>query len=121
MGYSENITLNGVVLFVTKINPTRGPKTVKQKMGRDMVQIRIVGSPNNQYTIGVTGVLLGTTQANLDTNKSALVALDNGSAYAYIDGLHNGTYIIEPGSLRFDDSGETFHGLYYYSMNLVQQ
>ena len=120
-GYADTTLYNSVVLNVTNISGKKATKTIKQKLGKDLVEMKVVGMGKQQWELNISGIVMGTTSTNLDTNRSNLVALDCASAYAYVDGLHNGTYIVRPGSLNFEDSGETSHGHVKYTMSLVQQ
>jgi hypothetical protein len=121
MVYNSTITFNGVLLRIDSITRVKNQKTVKQQIGRSIAQIPILGLSSQQYELQVTGYITGTTTSDLDTNRAALEALDIAMPYQWIDGIHTaGTYIMMPGSLKFDDSGEKpLH--YTYSFSLVQQ
>ena len=119
-GYSNNITYNSVVLNITGMNANKVTKTVKQKMGKSLIEITTIGSGNKQWELDVTGVISGTTLANVDTNRSALVALDVASSYAYVDGVHDGNYFMKPGTLRFTDDGGSAQSYSQYSMTLIE-
>jgi hypothetical protein len=118
--YAGTVTYNGKVLFITSVTPTKTQKTIKQQIGKSIAEIRILGLATQQWELNVSGIIVGTTTANLDTNRTNLETLDSATPYAWVDGLHNGTYILQPGTLKFDDSGDKpVH--YTYQFNLVQQ
>jgi hypothetical protein len=120
MVYSDTVTFNGVVLFVTNVTPTKTQKTVKQQIGKSIAEIRILGLSTQQWELNVSGIVTGTTTALLTTNRTNLEALDAATPYAWTDGYHNGTYILQPGTLKFDDSGEKpMH--YTYQFTIIQQ
>jgi len=119
MAYDNEITFGGKVLNVTSVTPVKTQKTTKQKIGKSVAQIRIIGLNTQQWELSVSGYILGTTSANKDTNRSNLEALDDADAHAWVDGLHNGTYIVT--NLKFDDTGETVHTHYAYSFKLVEE
>ena len=121
MAYSNTPTLNSVVLHITNIKPVKAPKTIKQIMGKELTEISIIGLEAQQNVLQIDGRVIGTTSANLDTNRTDLEALDSVTAYDYVDGLHNGTYIVQPGSLQFDDEAGEVEGSHKYTMTLVQQ
>ena len=119
--YSGTVTFNGIVLFVTSVTPTKTQKTIKQQIGKSIAEIRILGLNTQQWELNVSGMVVGTTSENLDNNRYNIEQLDSASPYAWVDGMHNGTYILQPGSLRFDDAGEKAHSYYTYQFNIVQQ
>ena len=119
--YADTVTYNSKVLFVTSVTPTKTQKTIKQLIGRSVAEIKILGLATQQWELNVAGIIMGTTSANLDTNRSNLEALDVATPYDWVDGLHNGTYILQPGSLKFDDSGEKTHTHYTYNFTIIQK
>ena len=116
-----DVTFNSVPLNVTDIIPIKEQKTIKQVIGKKLAEIKVLGLASQQWRLQITGNVLGTSTSNLDTNRSNLEALDSVTPYVFADGaLHNGTYILVPGSLQFSDSGsKPVH--YDYTMTLVQQ
>ena len=118
--YSD-ITFNSVTLRVTSITPTRKQKSRKIILGKSMKEVNVIGLAAQQWDLSVSGVVLGTTSSNLSTNRASIEALDVVTPYAYTDGIHNGTYLLVPGSLKFSDKG-TDVGMYYnYSFRLVEE
>ena len=119
MPYNNEITFNGVVLHVPTCTPLKKQKKLKQVMGRTLTQINIIGLDDSQWELDIKGIIYGTTTADVDTNRSNLEALDNATAYTYLDGVHDGNYFLEPGSLKFADKGDE-KGHYKYTMRLVE-
>jgi len=119
--YDNNITFNGVRLMVKSLTPIRRQKTVKQIMGKSLSQSTVLGITDQQWTLQINGVIIGTTSQNISDNRTAIEALDSDTPYAYVDGIHNGTYIMTPGTLAIRDSGENVESLYPYTVTLVEQ
>jgi len=119
MGY-ENITLGGYPLNITDINPTQKQKTRKVVLGQTLIESSIIGLNAKQWELSVSGMIVGTTSDILDTNRRNLEAMDNSETYAYSDGLKTGTYMIKPGTLSFQDSGNDVGHVYRYTMVLIE-
>ena len=119
MVYSD-VTYGGVNLNVTSVSPTKSQKTIKQVVGKTLTEVRVLGVGGQQWRLQLSGIVFGTTQANLNTNRSAIEALDDAQPHTYVDGLHDGTYYVETGSMGFEDSGENSFSHYKYTMTLVE-
>jgi len=119
--YGSTITYSGLTLRVTNINAIKVPSTVKQQMGKDVVEIRILGRSVQDWELSVTGLILGDSLSELSTNRAALETADDADVHAYVDGIHDGNYIIVPGSLKFDDKDDTNGSHYNYFMTLKQK
>ena len=115
------VTLNSVDLFVDTIIPTMEPRTVKQVVGKRLVETPILGSNEFQYRLSISGTITATTANTLEQNRDAIIALNNLNAYAYVDGRHDGNYIIVPNSLQFEDSAEDYFSVARYKMELVEE
>lgn len=120
MVYNGNILFNSVPLYLTKVSPMKRKKTIKQKIGKSLGQLNVIGMDAQEYILDCSGKVYGTTDANLTTNRANIEALDDNNSYAFVDGIHDGSYIVVPSSLKFEDSGETI-GYYDYSFTLVQE
>lgn len=119
--YNDIITLGGEKLFVTKVNPTRVQKTIKQVIGAELVEVNVLGLKQKQWVLDIDGVIVADNDATLQVRRASLEALDNTNAHILDDGHHNGSYFIVPGSLQFDDVGDTVHSIYRYRMTLVEK
>ena len=119
--YASQITFNSVILNITSIKPIKTQKTIKQIIGKEVSEINVIGLDAQQNEFDVKGIVLGTTTANLDTNRTAVEGLDSATPYDWVDGLHTGTCIMMPGSLNFDDTGEKAHTYYTYGFKLIEQ
>ena len=120
MGYTYGL-LNGIALNVKSCTESRPQKRLKQVMGSSLSQISIIGMGDKQWELDLSCLVLGTTSANLDTNRAAIQALRDCGTYAFVDGLHDGTYIIVPESLIFSDTGENANTSYKFTVKLVQE
>jgi len=121
VGYNDTVTFNGISLYVTSVGASRRQKTIKQIMGKTVTQTEILGLSTQQWELEISGKILGATVTLVATNRAVLEALDNTTPYAYTDGIHDGTYIMVPGSLRFNDNGETGNTSFEYSFSLIEQ
>ena len=119
--YGSSITYNGVPLYVRSMSPTRKQKTRKSVIGKKLTQVNILGLNSQQWELQINGVITGTTAANLSTNRAAIEALDVITPYAYVDGIHNGTYILSPGSLNINDTSDDAGMKYDYALTLVEE
>ena len=119
--YASQIIFNSVVLNVQSLNPVRVQKTRKSVVGKSLAEIKIIGLADQQWELDIDGIIYGTTSANVSTNRAAVEALDSVTAYAYTDGIHNGTYFMKPGSLKIKDKSDDVGGKYDYSMVLVEE
>lgn len=119
MGLYNTITFGGVELKVTRIRPTKRQKTVKQMVGRSVSQINIIGLDAQQWELDITGVITG-SENDMLSGRSALVALSDSKPHMLVDGVHNGYFYVVPGSLAFDDVGDSIHSIYRYTMTLIE-
>ena len=118
--YDGNVVFGGESLKITNLTPIKTQKTIKQVMGKSVAQVKIIGLNAQQWRLELSGHIFGTTSANLSSNRANLEALDVASVYSYTDGIHDGSYIIEPGSLKFKDSGDDANSKYDFSMRLLE-
>jgi len=121
MGQYTTITFGGVTLHVTNLTPLRNASAVRQKLGKDVATIQVLGRLVQDWELQLSGIVFGTTATNLSTNRASLETPDDADAHAFVDGIHNGTYIMEPGSLQFSDSGDDARTVFKYQAKLVQK
>lgn len=119
--YDSTITYNSVSLHVQSITPTRRQKTRKSVIGKTLTQVKIIGLNAQQWELKINGVIIGSTAANLSTNRAAIEALDVITPYTYVDGIHNGTYILSPSSLIIKDTSDDAGMKYQYSLTLIEE
>jgi len=122
VGYSD-ITFGGVSLNITQIRPVHVQKRKKNVIGKSLVQSQIIGLSDKQWEISLTGYIVGENKTDLYNKRSAIEILDDTSTHSYVDGIHDGTYYIVPGSLIFNDTEETAGTNMYltYTMKLVEE
>ena len=116
MTYSGTITYGGVTLYITSLTPKRVQYKKKQVLGKTVVEVPIIGLNSQQWELQINGIMY----TDIDTERTALEALDDATPHAFVDGLHNQNYYIKPGSLSFKDSGDRGGMSYTYSMTLLQ-
>lgn len=121
MAVYTNVTFNSVELHILDASAKKVQKTRKSVIGKTLVQTNIIGLGAQQWELNVSGRVVGTTSTNLGTNRAVIEAFDDLTAYAYVDGIHDGNYYVEPGSLEFDDDGDDTNMTYKYSMTLVEE
>lgn len=117
----DTVILNGVELQVVSMSPSRRPKTIKQIVGKNLAQTSILGATQFQWELSIRGILVADDTHTLEEKRNLLLSMENLIPYQYIDGLHNGYYYIEPGSLSFSDSGDDQFSVARYTMNLIQE
>jgi hypothetical protein len=120
--YDSSITFGGYILYVSNISVTKQPGTIKQKLGRNIVEYGVVGRQTFDWKIQISGeILAGTTDGiTRAAQRANLEELDDAESHAYTDGIHDGNYIIQPGSLSFTDSSDKQMALYNYSLTLIE-
>ena len=119
--YASTITYNSVVLHVVNLTPVKTQKTRKSTIGKTLTQVPIIGMNDYQWVLALSGVIYGTTVAILSTNGAAIEGLDTVTPYLFTDGIHNGTYILEPKSLVIRDTADNVGSKYDYQMKLVEE
>ena len=119
--YADSITFNGVALNVLSVTPSKVQKIIKQKIGKTVSEVKVLGRSSQQWELEVSGKIYGTTLANVGDNRANLEALDSATPYAFVDGIHNGTYIMKPGSLDFSDTGSDVNSSYTYKFSIVEE
>jgi hypothetical protein len=117
--YTDTL-FNGVSLRTTSVTPSRVQSTKKQIVGKTLTEIKVLGLTGQQWELNISGVCYGTTAANLSVNRAAIEALDDATTHAYVDGIHDGNFIVVPGSLQFNDADENIN-FYRYSLKLVEE
>jgi len=115
--YSQ-ATFDGNVINITSISPSKLPSTKKQRIGRQLVKLTIPGRNASDWRLRISGIIV----SDLSNERAALENLDDANKYAYVDGIHDGDYVIETGSLVFkDDENSAATGTNFkYSMMLIQ-
>ena len=121
MANYSTITYNGVTLDVLSITPKKEQKTKKSVIGKSLIQTPIIGMGEQQWVLQINGVVTGTSESDLATKRAEIEALDDVSAFEYVDGIHDGTYYLEPGSLSFNDDSGDAGSHYKYTLTLVQE
>ena len=119
--YAGTITFNGKVLKLTRLTPTKQQKTRKSVVGKTIVEAKVIGLADQQWRLVAEGLVTGTSSDLLAANRGTVEALDDATPHALVDGIHNGTYICVPGSMRFDDSGDMGNMSYLYSIEFVEE
>lgn len=116
--YNENETVmyNDGELLVTNLVPSKLQKTRKSTIGKSLVEADIIGMNAQQWRLNVSGIIY----ASIGTARARIEALDDASAHAYTDGIHDGNFAIEPGSLVFTDSATDAGMMYRYKMVLLE-
>ena len=120
MAIYNNITFGNLTLQVTSINVHREPKTKKQIIGSRMVDLEILGTSTQQWKLSISGIITSDSSLNLKDKRIMLQSLDNARPHDYVDGYHDGVYVLVPNTLRFSDIGEHVNNMYEFTMELVE-
>lgn len=110
------ITFGGITLNVSELVPVKVPGTIKQIVGRQLIQHNLPGRAVQDWSITISGEFFEGTR---DTLRTDLENLDDLNVYAYVDGIHDGQYILVPGTLQFTDSGVE-PNRYLYTLQIIQ-
>jgi hypothetical protein len=121
MAYGLTFTYGGQTIHASDMVPTKVPSTTKQKIGTRVVEIPVLGKSTQDYMLNITGIIIASSLTELGTLRAALEALDDGEPHAYVDGIHDGNYIIQTRSLKFQDTGQRGNMSYVYTMVLIQK
>ena len=101
MGYNTatygTITFNLLNLITSQVQATR-----KQKIGRTLVLNNVI-TDKQDLQLNITGRNSG-NQAQMDTLRSDLQAIEDGLKHNYNDGVNSGDFILIPGTLSFNES-----------------
>jgi len=119
--YSETLSFNGVTMHILSLTPVKTQRTRNKIIGSSLVRYKIIGLQDKQWELSGSGIVTGTSPTNLSTNRAAIEAMDDAASHALVDGIHNGTYFMVPGSLQFNDSGDRAGMSYSYSFKLVEE
>ena len=109
----STITFGALTLKVDRITPEKVPGTVKQVVGKDLIQKNIPGRTVQDWRLVINGRLVGSTR---HTDRTTLTGYDDLTTHA-VDALHDGSYFIE--SLVFDDANN-LSTRYNYTLVLIQ-
>lgn len=118
--YGATISFGGVTLEVTSITPTKVQKTRKSVLGKSLIETKIIGLGTTQWKLVVSGVVTGSSVSSLGTNRAAIEALDDVEPHIFVDGIHDCTAYMIPGTLQFKDNNDRGNMSYIYSFTLVE-
>ena len=120
MGNYTTISFNGVALQVLSCSANKIPRTRKYALGKQLVEVPILGINAQQWELSLTCVITASTHEQLGIKRAEIEELDDVEAYDLVDGIHDGSYYIVPGSLIFSDSGEGAGMIYRYTVRLIE-
>jgi hypothetical protein len=112
--------LDGTTLNILSATPVRRQKTRKSVIGMTLTEVSIIGLNAQQWEIKLNGIITGTSDADLSSKRAVIEAFDDVATHAYVDGIHDGTYYVQPNSLSFEDTGDYGNMSFRYSLTLVE-
>jgi len=120
-GY-DTITFGGTTLEIVNMRVRKVPSTLKQKVGRVLVMIPVIGRDALDYQFEIEGVVTGASLSELESGRSAIEALNDVQTHSLVTGIsdHAGDYIMVPDSLEWDDASDDVQSLYRYRFTLIQ-
>lgn len=121
MAQYSQITYNGINLNVLSVTPKKVQKSIKQVLGKSLIQTRVIGLASQQWELDISGKVTGTTASNLSTNRANIENLNDVTVHAYVDGIHDGNYYLVPESLQFNDVGDDANSSYTYGFTLIEE
>ena len=113
----SNITYSEGRIGLVSVSAREMQKTRKTVIGKTLVQTNIIGLNDKQWVLNVKGIIT----ASLGTARARIEGYDDAESHAYVDGIHDGTYYVKPGTLIFNDKEEDVGNIYRYSMTLVEE
>lgn len=115
--YNDIISFGGI--FFKKINITASEKqsTLKTNIGKNFVEKSIFARNKNDTVLQITGIIDGLSQTSAQTrataiqnDRASLIVLDDGFKHSYNDGKHNTEFVIQKGSLVWQDPSNRENG-----------
>ena len=108
--YNQIATFGGVYFEIGDVTHSEKSATLKTNIGKTFVEKDIPLRDNNNQILNIQGVITGvhrssgTSQSDaIETDRAALIALDDGNYHAYDDGKHSGNFVIQKESLTWND------------------
>ena len=117
---TTSITFGSVLLdggsggnYIERLTPTKVPGSLKQVFNENVTITEIPGR-TKEWQVDINGFLSG---GNRDADEDTLETYNNGSVRQFIDGKHNGNYVIMSLEFPKENRGNT---LYPYRMTIRQ-
>ena len=111
--YNEVFTFGGETIYAKTMTPNKVPGTVKQVIGKQIIKHSTPGRNMYDWELTISGVIY----LDKEANRIALEAFWDGVKHAFVDGKHDGNYLVE--TLTFNDSGSNPTS-YDYTLQLTQ-
>lgn len=115
--YKKITSFGTIYLRLGNISSREQPSTLKHTLGKMLVEKSIPLRDTKDTVLSVPGIITGLSRTPgesvstaLERDRLALIDLDDGNYHAWIDGRHNGNFVIIPGSLIWDDSADRVTG-----------
>lgn len=115
--YTDVASFGGVNFKIGNVTPRRKPSTLKTNLGKTFIEKEIPLRNTVDRLLSVTGVIEGLSQTSaqtrataIETDRTALEALEDGYFHAYADGRHTGNFVIVPETLVFPDPADRKEG-----------
>ena len=121
MAIYTDITFGDITLRAKNINAKKVQKTRKSVIGKTLIETDILGMGDQQWELDIEGVIVESGFTALSSAREDIEGLNDVDTHTYVDGMHDGTFYLVPGSLVFDDSGDQVQMFYTYRMKLVEQ
>lgn len=126
--YSSVASFGGVYFKLAPVVAGQQQSTLKTNIGKKCIQKEIPMRNAKDRILEISGVITGLSQTAgqtqaqaIETDRTALIALDDGYFHAYNDGKHSGNFVIINDSLSWDDSSDRLAGQpYKFTMTLVE-
>ena len=113
----QGIVLGNITINLNQITANKIPGTKKQKVGKALIQHSPVEYTTQDWHLMISAELTG---ANKDADRTAIEEYDDLTPISFTDNQHNGTYIIIPGTLQFNDLSANVNAIYQFSVELIQ-
>ena len=103
--YRQIFSFGNLEFYGSLENPIKKPSTYKVIVGKKVIEKNVAMRNTYDWNLRIRGYLTGTLNGlTLEQEKTALKALHDATYHAWLDGEHDGNYIIPDGGLVIDPS-----------------
>ena len=105
--YNQIVVFGNVTFSLRNVIPSSQPSTIKQKIGKTFVEKRIPLRNAKDLILEIEGVIQGTSSGNIETDRGALDALEDGDS--------------QTGTLKLTAESDAISGTAFYVTAYAQQ
>jgi len=120
-GY-DTVIFGTTALNVTSMVVKKIPSTIKQKIGRILVSVPVIGRDSLEYEFDITGYITGNSLSVMETKRDKIESYNDVKKYHFQTGInsHTGSYIMVPDSLSWTENSDDAQSRYVYKFTIKQ-